>query len=103
MPLHVALLVVPKIMYALDLWFTPSYWDGSNNLQHGSIGVAKKLASVQCIIAIAITGAMRTTASNLLEVHANLLPTSLLLQNTCHRAIVHLITHPKTHPLYTLV
>ncbi|KAG1855276.1 hypothetical protein F4604DRAFT_1932335 [Suillus subluteus] len=47
-----------------------------------------------------ITGAMRTTATDILETYANLLPTPLLLQNTCRRATVRLATHPKSHPLY---
>lgn len=43
---------------------------------------------------------MKTTATDALEAHANLLPIMLLLQNTCHRAIIRLTTHPSTHPLY---
>jgi len=35
-----------------------------------------------------------------MEVHANLLPTSLLLQNACHQATMRLATLPDTHPLY---
>jgi len=77
------------MLYAADLWFTPTFRDGSDTLQHGPIGVARRLTTVQRIAALAITGAMKTTATDLvLEVHANLLPISLLLQNTCHRAIV---------------
>ncbi|KAG1897855.1 uncharacterized protein F5891DRAFT_1191479 [Suillus fuscotomentosus] len=37
---------------------------------------------------------------DLLKVHANLLPPSLLLQNSCYRVTIRLATHPKTHPLY---
>ncbi|KAG1781471.1 hypothetical protein EV702DRAFT_962229, partial [Suillus placidus] len=69
----------------------------------GSIGVAKKLSSVQRLTAIAITGTMITTATDILEAHANLLPTTLLLQNTCYCAIICLATHPKSHPLYEAV
>src|SRR6267154_4380872 len=47
-----------------------------------------------------MTGAMRTTATDVLEAHANLLPIALTLHNTCHRAIVRLTTHPDTHPLH---
>lgn len=89
---------VPKMLYAADLW---SYCDGSDIPQRGSIGVAKRLTSIQRIAATAITGALRTTATDVLEAHANLLPIPLLLQNTCHRAIVRIAAHPITHPLYT--
>lgn len=105
LPLHLMrqlyqAVAVPKMLYAADLWFTPSFREGSDILQRGSIGVAKRLTSVQRIAALAITGAMKSTATDLLEVHANLLPIPLLLQNTYHRAIVRLATHPDTHPLY---
>lgn len=49
---------------------------------------------------MAITGALKTSATDVLEAHANLLPIPLLLQNTCHRAIIRLTAHPDTHPLH---
>jgi hypothetical protein len=67
---------IPKMLYVADLWFSLVHREGTNNLQWGSIGIAKKLSSIQCIAALAITGAMKTTATNLLEVHANLLVTT---------------------------
>ncbi|KIK37493.1 hypothetical protein CY34DRAFT_33659, partial [Suillus luteus UH-Slu-Lm8-n1] len=42
----------------------------------------------------------RSTTTDLLEVHANILPITLLLQNFCHRSITHISVLPKTHPLY---
>jgi ribonuclease HI len=93
-------IAVPKMLYAADLWFSPVYRDGSDTLQRGSMGVAKKLTTIQRIAALAITGAMRSTATDLLEIHANLLPVTLLLQNTCHRAIVRLTALPDSHPLH---
>jgi hypothetical protein len=92
---------VPKMLYAADLWFTLAHHEGTDTLQRGSLGVAKKLTSIQRIAAIAITGAMRSTATDVLEVHTNLLPMTLLLQNTCYRAVIRLTAHPDTHPLYT--
>lgn len=94
---------IPKMLYTADLWFTPTYRNSMDQLQHRSIKIARKLSRVQCIAAITITGAMRTTVTDVLEVHANLLPISLLLQNICHRAIVHIATHPNFHPLYLLI
>lgn len=91
---------VPKMLYAADLWFSPVFHTGSNTLQRGSIGVAKRLTSIQRLAAIAITGALRTTATDTLEAHAHLLPTTLLLQNACFRSIVRLTAHPSSHPLF---
>jgi hypothetical protein len=94
---------IPKMLYTADVWFTPAYWEGSDIAQRGSLGVARKMTTVQRIAAIAITGAMKTTATDVLEAHANLLPITLLLQNTCHRAIIRLAAHPPTHPLHAHV
>ncbi|OJA19934.1 hypothetical protein AZE42_14044, partial [Rhizopogon vesiculosus] len=88
---------VPKMLYAADLWFTPAFQDGSDSPQRGSLRVARRLTSVQRIAAISMTGAMRSSATDALEAHANLLPISLQLQNICHRAIVRLTAHPDTH------
>lgn len=91
---------IPKMLYTADVWFLPAFREGSDIAQRGSIGIAKRMSTVQRMAAIAITGAMRTTATDILEAHANLLPIPLLLQNTCHRAIIRLATHPDTHPLH---
>jgi hypothetical protein len=91
------------MLYAADVWFTPAFRSGSDATQRGSIGITKKMTSVQRIAALAITGAMRTTATDLLEAHTNLLPITLLLQNTCHQAIIQLAAHPSSHPLHTHV
>jgi hypothetical protein len=93
-------IAIPKMLYAADLWFSPVYREGTDELQRGSVGVAKRISSVQRIAALAITGALRSTATDILEAHANLLPATLLLQNACYRATIRLTTHPKTHPLY---
>ncbi|KIK33807.1 hypothetical protein CY34DRAFT_98971 [Suillus luteus UH-Slu-Lm8-n1] len=75
---------VPKFTYRVNLWFRLVY---SNNLsmeQRGSKGIAKRLATVQQITALSITGAMRMTATDVLNNHTNLLPVLLLLQKICH-------------------
>ena len=59
-----------------------------------------QLARVQRQAAILITGAMRTTAGDVLDVHAGLLPLHLLVNTVCQRAATRLCTLPKAHPLY---
>lgn len=81
-------IAVPKIIYAASLWFNPTFTENSNDLQQGSLGIAKWMASIQHIATLAMIDAMRSTATNVLEVHTNILPTTLLLQNACHRAII---------------
>jgi hypothetical protein len=77
----VQVIAIPKMLYAADPWFTPAFREESNKPQQGSLGIAKKLTSVQCLATIMMTGAMRSTATDVLEVHANILPVTLALQN----------------------
>ena len=91
---------IPKFTYGADIWFRPMFKRGSDTIQRGSKGIANRLTSVQRIAAISITSAMRTTPTDSLEAHANLLPVPLLLQKLCHRAAVCLATLPQGHPLH---
>jgi hypothetical protein len=50
--------------------------------------------------AIHVTGAMRTTATDVLDAHADLLPTDLLINKHCFREALRLTTLPKHHPLH---
>jgi fructose-1,6-bisphosphatase/sedoheptulose 1,7-bisphosphatase-like protein len=47
-----------------------------------------------------ITEAMRTTANNIVEVMANLIPFHLLIKKQCHQAAIHLATLSEMHPLH---
>src|SRR6266481_8963449 len=50
-----------------------------------------------------VTGALRTSTTDVMEVHANLIPTELLLHRICHRATLHLAALPDPHPLHKVV
>ena len=63
----------------------------------------KKLNKVQCIALLSMTGALQTTATDILEAHANLLPLDLWIQNLCHQAAIHLSSHPTSHPISLLI
>ena len=91
---------IPKFTYAADIWFTPLHWKEGQKRLMGSVGVARKLSSLQCIATIAITGAMKTTATDVLEVHADLQPIDILLHDICHRATLRLASLPATHLLH---
>ena len=66
---------------------------------HGR-AIINKLASIQRQAAIMITGAMKTTATDILEAMANLLPFQLLVDKIRHRAALRLATLPPAHPLH---
>ena len=47
-----------------------------------------------------IMGTMKTTATDMIETMANLIPFHLLVEKHRHRAGVRLATLPETHPLH---
>jgi len=51
---------------------------------------------------VAITGVLRTTAMDMLDLHVNLLPTDLLLHKIWHRSAMHLASLPDPHPLSSI-
>jgi ribonuclease HI len=63
----------------------------------------KALQKLQRIATLAITGALRSTPTDLLDAHAGVLPMELALMKACHRATVRLLTLPDTHPLHRKV
>ena len=94
---------IPKLLYAIDVWFTPLYTTDNNDIRRGSITAAKKLNKVQCIALISMTRALRTTATDILEALTNLLPLDLRIQNLCHQAAIRLTSHPTSHPISPLL
>jgi len=63
---------VASMLYAVDIWGAPSF----RKIDSGKAGsgTLKKLDSVQRKAAIQATGALRTTPSDLLFAHADMLP-----------------------------
>jgi hypothetical protein len=53
--------------------------------------------------AIHITGALQTTANDVLDAHADILPMELLINKHCHHEAIHLATLPTLHPLHSHV
>ena len=91
---------LPKITYGLDVWYSPPTKQAGAIKNTGSVGVMKSLQKLQRIATLAITGALRSTPTDLLDAHAGILPLELTLLKACHRATVRLLTIPDTHPLH---
>jgi hypothetical protein len=70
---------VLKMLYAADLFIIPPSCH-----QQGSKGIINKLARIQGQATLAATGAFSTTASNILNAHADLLPFPLLVSKQIH-------------------
>ena len=94
---------IPKLLYTVDIWFTPLYTTDNDKICWGSITATKKLNKVQCITLLSMTRALWTTATDILEAHANLLYLDLQIQNRCHQATIHLSSHPTSHPISLLI
>ena len=91
---------VPKMVYAANIWYMPMYLRTGRERHCGSVGITSRLASVQCLASTAITGALHSTATDVLDLHANLLQVELMLHKVCQRAAVQLTTLPASHPLW---
>lgn len=95
--------VVPKVMYAASVWLQPTYTGDHSSKTRGSKGVAKRILTIQRTAALAATGALKTTPTDALLAHADILPAPLLIQHTLYRATLRLSSLPETHPLHSHV
>lgn len=91
---------IPKVTYAAEIWYTPPSKKVGAKRTTGSVSALKQLQKMQRTAALAITGAMRTTASDVLDVHADLLPIDILLKAARKRAFIRICTLPDSHPLH---
>ena len=91
---HYIAVAIPRMLYAADIFLTP----GSARYK-GTKGHIRKLGRIQRQATLTITGAMKTTANDTLDVHANLLPLHLLISKIIHRAATCLACLPDNHPL----
>lgn len=77
------------MLYAIDIFYSPILTAGQAvKWFKGSISIAKKLMGVQHIAILQITGGMRTSATEMFYVHADLLPFHLLLKRICYRSVL---------------
>jgi len=96
-------IAVPKMLYAASVWIKLLFSGDSNTTLRGSQGVTRKMTQAQRTAALVITGAMKTSPTDSLEIHANLLPMPLLLQHLLHNAALRLASRPQSHPLHAIV
>ncbi|KAF8577042.1 hypothetical protein K439DRAFT_1365641, partial [Ramaria rubella] len=66
----------------------------------GTKGQISKLARIQRMATLHITGAMCTSPIDSVEAYANLLPFSLLVYKVVHRATSRMACLPPSHPLH---
>ena len=90
---------VPKMMYGLDIWYSPLCLEPGKNRNSSSVKALKEFSKLQQIAALATTGALQLTPTDLLDAHAGLLPMDLLLKKICFRALTCICSLPPTNPV----
>jgi hypothetical protein len=94
---------VLRFTYGAEVWYTPLHCPNGSKNTRGSVKVTNKLRSAQRKITKAITGVLSTTAGDILDVHAYVLPIDLLFNKLLYRAALRLCTLPTSHPLQQLI
>ena len=94
---------IPKMTYAIDVWYTPPTKPPGHRRSVGSVGVLRRMTKLQRMASLGIVGGMRSTPTDLLDAHTGLLPIDLTLFRICHRAAVCLCSLPPSHPLHSIV
>jgi ribonuclease HI len=96
-------IVLPHILYGIDVWCTPLHGKNDRGSSKGSVGFIRKLTSVQQAGALAITGGFRTSPTDSLDTHAALLPFEVRAEKVCHNAFTRMAALPCEHLLHKLI
>lgn len=94
-------MVFPCVEYALPVWYEPV--SAGPSRRTGSVGLTHIMTKLQRRATRLITGAFRTTATEMTDYHAHFLPTLERLQLSTFKAAVRLCTLPPQHPLHPMV
>ena len=96
---------IPRMLYGADIYLSPlrrHKLTAPRPVPTYSKTTMRQLGTIQRRAMILITGAMRTTASSILNVFAGLLPIHLAVDKWRYNAAITLATIPEKHPLYSL-
>jgi hypothetical protein len=94
---------IPRFTYGAEVWYTYLHKPEGAKKMKGSVAITNKLCSIQCKVAISITGGLSSTAGNILDAHTFILPIDLLFCKLLFRAALHLCSLPSTHPLHPML
>ncbi|PPQ85868.1 hypothetical protein CVT24_006388, partial [Panaeolus cyanescens] len=94
---------VPKLTYALDVWYTPPNKPLGARNTSGSVEPLRRIKSVQKAATLAITGALKGTAADILDPHANVPPAEVMLWSICKRSYIRLCSLPSDHILHSAI
>ncbi len=94
---------IPRMLYAIDVWCAPPRESIGLNTCSGYKQVVNNLSKTQRAGTLAITGGLRTTPTDLLNAHTNILPTRLTIDKHCSKMATRLASLPTKHPLTKLI
>ena len=94
---------VPRFTYGAEGWYTYLHKPESAAKTRGSVAITNKLHSVQCKVAKSVTGGLSTTAGDIMDVHAYILPVDLLFCKLLFHATLRLCSLPTGHPLHPCI
>ncbi|KAF8175355.1 hypothetical protein BJ912DRAFT_857973, partial [Pholiota molesta] len=96
-------MAIPKITYGLEVWYVPPFLPEGKHVCKGSVKALTELTKLQRIATLSISGALCSTATDLLDGHTNILPMEQALRKVCYRSILQLSALPSTNPAAKLL
>ncbi|KNZ73602.1 hypothetical protein J132_10747 [Termitomyces sp. J132] len=97
--LYIAVAIL-RLTYAAEVWYLPVHRKIDAKKNRVLAGFTRKMESIQQIAALKITGTMRMSPTDMIEIHAGLLLMSLLIAKVCHRSAMQLAALPPLHLLH---
>ena len=94
---------VPRFTYGAEVWYTYLHKPESVVKARGSITITNKLHSMQRKVAKSVTGGLSTTAGDIMDAHAYILPIDLLFCRLLFCVTLRLCSLPIGHPLYLCI
>lgn len=91
-------IALPKILYASELYLFPDKQGRNSSRKH-----IQKLTWIHRMAAIKMTRALRTTATNVAEIHANIMPLAKLISQRNQRAALRIATKKEQDPIHKLL
>ena len=92
--------VRPRMLYGADVFLRPAPWSDSFKVRKGRRAGLNKLAAIQRSVALLIVGGLRSSPTDSLNIHANLLLFQLMVDKAQFQAALRLASLPASHLLH---
>jgi hypothetical protein len=91
---------IPSMLYAADVWCPQPVISLNTRKKEGMKAAIWKMEAVQRKATLLATAGLRTTPTDLLFAHANMLPLRSHIKLICHGSALRIVTLLKEHPLH---